>query len=157
MYRALLEIKEDLAAIIKINSFASGSSCTACEAGKFKTTAGDGVESSVCTACDAHSADCAAQPSPRISPGTCDAGFYGVVADNALTCAACSAGKFKATAGNGAESSRCTLCANGYTTAEGTTAGATTQSDCSVCAAGYFDASVGAPKGVPSVFLGSSQ
>ena len=151
---ALLEIKEDPAAIIKINSFTSGSSCVACEAGKFKATAGNGAESSVCAACDAHSADCAAQPSPRISPGTCDAGFYGVVADNALTCAACSAGKFKATAGNGAESSVCTPCANGYTTVDGTATGVTTQSECTSCAAGYFGASVGGTSSCSACAIG---
>jgi len=128
--------------------------CTACGAGKFKATAGNGAEPSVCASCDAQSADCASQASPRISPGSCDAGFYGAVASNALVCTACGAGKFKATAGNGAESSVCAACFVGYTTAEGSATGATSQIGCSSCAAGYFGSSMGGTDGCSECPLG---
>jgi len=99
---ALLQIKET-AAIIKMNSFViTSSSCSACEAGKYKDAAGNGA----CTACPslpAH-ATCAAT-----SGATCDAGYSG---NGTSTCAACEAGKYKADAGNVA----CTSCAEGYTT-----------------------------------------
>ena len=54
------------------------------------------------------------------------------------------AGFFKATSGNDAA---CTACAEGYTTAGGTTDGAASRSECNTCAAGYFGASIGGTSG----------
>jgi hypothetical protein len=91
-----------------------------------------------CSACDvnASSGSCTA-----MSPGTCAAGYTS--ANNGATCTACVAGTYKASAGNVA----CTGCDTGYTTAGGTTTGATAQSQCSECAAGYGGTSSGGTTG----------
>ncbi len=108
-------------------------------------TYGDG---SSCTACDLHAADCLGASPPRISAGTCDAGYTG---STTSSCTACEAGTFKESAGNDVA---CTACADGYTTADGTATGAISPSECNSCAAGYFRDSTGGTSGCTACAFG---
>jgi len=64
---ALLEIKEENLAIIKLHSFASDVlACSVCDVGKFKEHSGNAA----CVACLPHAINCG-----FTSRGTCDAGF----------------------------------------------------------------------------------
>jgi len=145
-----------------------GSSCTACVAGKYKTSSG----SAACTDCVAGKyststgatleATCLACPSYSNSPSasaslsicTCNVGFTGP--DGGL-CAACGAGKYKTLTGSAA----CTDCGAGkYSTSTGaissavctdcgagkysTITGAISSAACTDCGAGKYSTSIGA-------------
>jgi hypothetical protein len=98
---------------------AFGTVCTACAAGTYKATIGNGA---VCIACPAdHTSPIASNSSAACVPSPCNAGYTG---SNGGPCVACTAGKYKATTGSAA----CDTCPTDTVSAAGTTA-------CAACAA----------------------
>ena len=126
----------------------SGGTCTACVAGKYKSTTGSGA----CSDCAAGTyltttgataaATCVTCPTSSSSPISsvvltaciCNVGFTG---PNGGVCTACVAGKYKIATGTAA----CTDCAAGTYL---TTTGATVATTCLGCGAGTYSTAVGA-------------